>query len=924
MKRIFIFFLTLISISFSINAQSVKVTGKLQSKEEDLPVKNAVVALLTKDSVFYKFTRSDASGRFSFTQVQPGDYIFITTHPHFADLVEDVNLQKDTSFQSLNLISRAKMLEEVIIKSGSPIKVRGDTTIFTADSFKVTANANVEELLKKLPGIQVDKDGNIKAMGQAVQKVLVDGEEFFGDDPGMAVKNLRADAVKEVQVFDKKSEQAEFTGIDDGKTQKTINLKLKENSKTGYFGKIDIAAGPMAHADNRYNDNIMFSKFRGKRKFSAFLLNGNTGQDGLSWQDEQKFGGGGDLQMDMDNDDGGIMFYRGGSSDNEPYVNTRNGFITNNNAGILYSDKWRDKQSINLSPKYNNQQYINEATSFTQRQIGDSVLNVNSNETNNVNRHNFKLRGIYDFKIDSMNSLKITANANFYHTESSTNDISRTTGNKGDLKNTSSSRFQTQSDKNALSGSLVFNHKFRKDRRTLSFNGTWNVLNSTGTNMLKSLNESYFNGAPAGSQAIDQMTDFSLSTKDLSAKMVYTEPLSKQLSLLIGYQLSFNYGENNQQAFGYSAGSGKYETAIDSLTNEFRQDIVENIPSLKINFSNKKLKANVGAGVGFTHFLLKDITYQKDYIRDYTNFHPSANIVYTYKPNRSIRFNYDGKTSQPSLNDLQPLRNNNDYFNQYIGNPALKPSFTHSFQISNNFYDFIKDLYAYQALNASFVDNAIVQSRTVNLDSGKTISQPLNTDGNRYLNFYSGVGFKIKKLDTRLDIGPSVSYNRNAVFINGIKSFSTSWNPSLSIGLSKLKQKKYEVNLRYSLSYNSNSTTQSDRNIHYLSNDIYFESSIFFHEVWSFFTNYQFKNQQQSGIGGHIPDVHLVNLRFQRTFKNDEFTTYIAVKDVLNQNIGVESNFYDNTYSEVTNLRLKRYFMLGFAWNFKNKGSQSK
>ncbi len=156
----------------------------------------------------------------------------MTTHPYYADLLEDIEIKADTELPPYILISKAKLLQEVIVKSGSPLKIRGDTTVYTADSFKVSANANVEELLKKLPGIQVDKDGKIKAMGETVEKVLVDGEEFFGDDPGMAVKNLRADAVKEVQVFDKKSDQAEFTGIDDGKTQKTINLKLKDDKKT--------------------------------------------------------------------------------------------------------------------------------------------------------------------------------------------------------------------------------------------------------------------------------------------------------------------------------------------------------------------------------------------------------------------------------------------------------------------------------------------------------------------------------------------------------------------------------------------------------------------------------------------------------------------------------------------------------------------
>ncbi|MDQ2862594.1 MAG: TonB-dependent receptor, partial [Bacteroidota bacterium] len=429
-----ILFLACIFISVSAFSQSAKVSGSVINKDEHTPIKNAVVALLTpKDSFLYKFTRSDANGKFLFKEVRPGNYILMTTHPYFADLLDNVEIKGDKDLAQLNLISKSKLLQEVIIKSGSGFRIKGDTTVYTADSFKVSANANVGELLKKLPGIQVDKDGKITAMGETVQKVLVDGEEFFGDDPGMAVKNLRADAVKEVQVFDKKSEQSEFTGIDDGQTQKTINLKLKDNAKHGYFGKIDLAGGTKQNNENRYNGNLLFSSFKGKRKLSAFLLNGNTGQDGLNWQDEQKYGGNDNVSVNLD-DDGNVDFQWTGNDDNEAYVDPQNGFMTNVNAGIQYSNKWNDKYNLNLSPKFTNQQYTNHTQTFTQAQVGDSVLNTNSSQENNVNRHNFKIRGILDMKLDSVNSLKITANTNFYHTESGSTLNSISTGNTGTLK----------------------------------------------------------------------------------------------------------------------------------------------------------------------------------------------------------------------------------------------------------------------------------------------------------------------------------------------------------------------------------------------------------------------------------------------------------------------------------------------------------
>jgi hypothetical protein len=907
--------------SFSAKAQ-FKLSGIINESETHKPVQNAVIVLLTpKDSVLYKFTRTNAEGKFLIQNVKPGNYILMTTHPYYADLLDDVKMESDLQLPLLNLTSKSKLLQEVIVKSGSPLRIKGDTTIYTADSFKVSANANVEELLKKLPGIQVDKDGKIKAMGETVSKVLVDGEEFFGDDPGMAVKNLRADAVKEVQVFDKKSDQAEFTGIDDGKTQKTINLKLKEDKKNGYFGKINVAAGPQKDIENRYNDNLMFSSFKGKRKFTGFLLNGNTGQNGLNWEDQQKYGGNDDVTMSM-TDDGGIMFMSRGSSDDEPYVDPQNGFMTNVNTGLQYSNKWNDKQSINLSPKYNSQQYTNHQQMFSQTQVEDSVLNVNSMDNNYVNRNNFKLRGIFDVKIDSMNTLKITANANFYHTESETDRNSVNTGTNSTLKNTSSRQLQTKSDKSALSGNLIFNHKFNKARRTFSLTADWNTLNNDGTNFLKSQNQSYFEGNPAGSQELNQMKDFNTSTNNLSAKIVYTEPLSKEYSLELGYQLAYNYGNNDQLTYNYTPGTSKYETVVDSLSNEFKQNTIQNVPSARINFANKKLKVNVGSGFGFTNFELQDLTYQKDYNRDYVNFFPSANLTYTYKSNHSVRVNYNGNTRQPTINQLQPLRNNNDYFNQYIGNPNLKPSFTNSFNVSHNSYNFLKEIWTYQSFNVRVENNSITNSRIINIDSGKTISQPINTNGNISMNLWSGLGLKLKKLDTRLGINPSMSYNKYADIINNKKSYSTTFSPGGSVSLSKSKEKKYDVSIENNFTYNSNKTSQNNTRINYFSNQLSFNGTLYVKKVWSVNAKYEFNSRQKTFQYDNNLNTHILNALVQKTFKNNEFTAYFVIRDILNQNIGINRNFSGNTYTEVTNDRIKRYFLIGFAWDFKNKGAK--
>jgi CYTH domain-containing protein len=221
--------------------------------------------------------------------MRKGKFILLITYPAYADYVATFSLDSVHSsldFKQVNMKSKAKLLNEVIIKGqGAAIKIKGDTTEFNAASYTIQPNDKVEDLLKKLPGIQVDKDGKITAQGKTVPKVLVDGEEFFGDDPTLVTKNLRADMVDKVQLFEKSSDQAAFTGVDDGQKTQTINIKLKEDAKNGYFGKVDVGGA----TDDFYTAQLLFNKFKGKEKFSFYGTASNTGKTGLSWRDSDKY-----------------------------------------------------------------------------------------------------------------------------------------------------------------------------------------------------------------------------------------------------------------------------------------------------------------------------------------------------------------------------------------------------------------------------------------------------------------------------------------------------------------------------------------------------------------------------------------------------------------------------------------------------------
>ena len=921
-----IFFLINLLIFGFLTASAQTITGKIADTAAKKEIINAEIALLNpKDSTLYKFTRSNTNGNFEIKNVKTGKYILMVSHPYYADYVDEIiTTENSLSLAQIPLISKSQLLQEIIIKSGSPMKIKGDTVSYTADSFKVSANANVEELLKKLPGIQVDRNGQIKAMGEKVEKVLVDGEEFFGDDPGMAVKNLRADAVKEVQVFDKKSDQAEFTGIDDGQTKKTINLKLKEDKKKGYFGKVETAGGLQSSIDNRYNNNLLFNAFKGKRKIAGLLLQGNTGQNGLNWQDEQKFGSNDDVTMGMDEDGGGFMMVSKGN-DEEPYIDTRNGFFENLNSGIQYNNKWRDQHSLNFSPKFNRQQYNNQRSTFSRFQLNENtVFNDNAVENTFAKKQNVKNSLTYDLKIDSANTIKITSKLNIYNTTSKVYRQSENTDIDGIVNNNSVNLTDNTTDKSSFDNTILFKHKFKKDRRTLSINTDFTSISSTNTGYLKAINNYYNKGLLSRTDSIDQEKNNDNVNAKVSTMAVYTEPLSAKYSMELNYEFSNTSAENELLTRSKTNVYEKtYDHLVDSLSNHFDQNILTNKAGVKVSFKNKKIKYSLGTAAGFTNFDLKDITLNKNYVRNFTNLFPTGNFQYTYKANHSLSVRYNGKTIQPTIGQLQQLRNNNNPLNEYTGNPFLKQSFRHNTAINHNSYNFLKDLWSYQSININITENAITNSILI-ADNGKRITQPVNTNGNISANGYMGMGKKIKQFDLDFGLGLQFNYAKFNEIINYKTNGNKNSNVSFSVNFRKSKTKLYEINLENNFGYNVNQSTAYNKTIRFKSNTISLSTAYYVKKTWKISSDVEYNYRQKTSDFSNNVNNQLWDAQLEKSFHQDEFTLFFSIKDILNQNIGFDRNLTGNTLTEIRNDRLKRYWMLGFRWDFKNKNAVAK
>jgi hypothetical protein len=343
-----------------------------------------------------------------------------------------------------------------------------------------------------------------------------------------------------------------------------------------------------------------------------------------------------------------------------------------------------------------------------------------------------------------------------------------------------------------------------------------------------------------------------------------------------------------------------------------------------LSYNAKKINYSFGSGFGFTSFDLQDQTLDKEYKRHYTNFFPTANFSYKYKSNGNLRFSYQGATKQPTIDQLQPLRNNQDFFNQIVGNPDLKQSFTNSINIFHNSYSILTESQFYQNISLRMTSNLISYNKDIDPESAKTITTPINTNGNFSGNFYFGYGFKVKKIDLYVNLNPSLNYNKSVLSINNKINSSNTLNSGFAIYLSKFKEKKYEFSLNNNFSNNRNTTSQNDQKKSFNTNNLGLDIGVYFREKWKLSTDYNLYSRQKTADFKTNLTNQLWNARLQRTFKKDEFTAYILVRDILNQNIGVRRYVYENIIGEEQNDRLKRYAMVGFTWSFKNKDETAK
>lgn len=917
------FLLMLLCITIKLSAQeSYSVKGILVDPMSNVFLEHGVVSVLnSKDSTLVDFIRAKKDGSFVINNLQQGDYILTASYPKYTDFVETFQLDSaNTGFDigNINMLLVSQLLKDVVITGRNAIVIKGDTIEYDASKFTIQPNSKVEDLLAQLPGIQVDKDGKITAQGETVTKVLVDGEEFFGDDPTLVTKNIRGDMVDKVQLYDKKSDQATFTGIDDGEKTKTINIQLKEDSKNGMFGKAEAGAA----TDRLYAGQAMFNKFKGSQKIAGYGTIANTGKMGLNWRDSDRFASSENIEFVGD----GIMINYGGGDELDRAQYNGQGIPLAHTGGLHYDSKWNDKkESINANYKIGSLEVEGNRNTIREETLKDAINTTNSDQDFNNFTFRQKLDAKYEIKFDTTSTLKVSVDGTLRNSRSNDTYDSETYNQENGILNNSTRNNNNKGDGSAFRANALWNKRLRKKGRTISIGLDQSINKNNSEGFLYS-NTNFYDrttGVLDSSTLVDQQKLNNSNNTIFNSNIAYTEPITKFLTIAFNYRFNLNNGKSDLLSYNKSA-NGEY-SLLDSLyTNQFELNQITNQVGTTLNYNKNKNVLSVGFAASDVNYEQIDIFNDHAMTRSFVNLNPNARWTHKFSAQKSLRFNYNGNTSQPSLNQIQPVRANTDPLNISVGNPDLDPSFRHNFNGGYNSYKVLSGEYIGFYLNGSFTSNAIVSNVFTNSETGESIYRyenlkdhlPLNYSGNLYY------GSKIKSID--LQYGGDLSVSNNSFFniINEELNKTNSNSFRTSLNISKYAQKKYSVRIQGGPSYTSStSSLQKERSNEGWGFNGYAWFEVFLPGKFKVYSNADYNYEQATQAFDEDFTRLLWNGGIEKKFfKKEELIISISANDILNQNVGFNRNSYNGINTQSSHTTIKRYFMLSVVWEFNKMG----
>lgn len=913
-------FLLLVIVTFCIaNQMSAQVNrsnvkGMLHD-EIDQPVPGATIMVLNaEDSVLVQFSSSANDGSFLIKNVPKGEYLLNITflglapvyQPVSSGTSDEIDLGKITMTTANTILNQVEVKADVV-----PVELKKDTILYNADAFKTQPNAVVEDLLKKLPGIEVAADGSIKAQGEDVQKVFVDGKEFFGTDPKIATKNLPARAIKRVKVYDKQSDMAEFTGVDDGERSKTIDLELREEFKKGLFGTAEAGYG----TDEKYNAKASINRFTKTSQLSFLGQLNNVNDQGFSFSDAMNFtggmrgmgsaGGGGGRTMEF-NLQSDIPFSDGLS----------NGLVRTGAGGLNFN--WHKNKNFNFRSSYF---YNGVKNDLLQQSFRQNLSTLPFNTDDNLDKatvnhaHSFSFNS--DIKPDSMQQFTIRARVGFGDGNSYNLDTLINSTPMGMLQSRSNTGTNATADNLSLSGSGTYMLRLGNKGRNLSVNGTASKNNNDSDQKLQALTEYFITG---DEQLLDQLQVTNSKTTGFGGQFSYTEPLGKRKFLELNY--NYNHSEDN---YDHQVSDIIESLPVNnpSLSNNYTSLLEYHKPGVTFRYSGDIHNVNIGlqyqASVLTGHLNQNESEIKKTY----NYFLPRIIWRDDIGNGKNLRVIYTTRINQPSIEQLSPVTDNSDPLRLYVGNPDLNAEYLHNVSVNFHMFSQFSSTSFFVSAGTALTKNKIITSRTVDQNFIET-SKPINIDHESKYNFYSSFGRPLKLIHSRFTINANGTLTKTQNLINNDLTDLNRWSRTAGLTISNMNSEVLEYNFGGEWTFTDSYYKISDAlNQNTVLHNYFVDATLTLWKKWKVQGSYDY-NLYTSSAFAQNQSLPLMKASISRfILPLDRGQIKLSVFDVLDENRGLSRTSDINYLEEIRTNSVGRYVMLSFVYSIKGAGNDN-
>ncbi|MBA6152950.1 outer membrane beta-barrel protein [Gelidibacter maritimus] len=912
MKK-FLFMLAFLwaSMTFS-QGVPFKISGTLISEEDQTPLESATIYLETlKDSTLVSYTISDKNGAFVLDNRTYEDSLNLTiSYIGFETYTKVLKIDKTPINLKTIALKSANVLDEIIVRSRAPITVKKDTLEFNVASFKTKRDANVEDLLKELPGVEVDEDGAIKVNGKEVNQIYVNGKPFFGDDPTITTRNLTKELIEKIQITDTKSKAEAFSGEKGDNQNKTINLTIKEENNKGVFGRVAAGAG----TDDRFEYAGMINIFDNEQRLSILSGGNNINSSGFSFGEIRKMFGG---SRRMSGGRGGGSFSIDGRS-----FGGGQGITTSTTAGVNYADELGEGNDFSGDYFYSGSNSKNATVTERENFLPDSRYYTRSasNSVNDTDSHRANMA--FDIKIDSTLMVNVRPSFSF---SKSTNTYDREEASRdenGLLTNQSESASFVETIGKNFSNNFNLTKRFGTGGAFLRVHMNANINATNSDDFLDSETNIY--GDVPKDIVRKQFTDGERSSNRLNMGVTYRLPLEAK-KWFIDFRYGFNTDKRKdlRSTFDFDEFSQLYDDFNTELSTDFINKNQTHSPNIRLVYNSDKMTFRLGSG--YTNRIMENA----DKLRPELSLKESfdfldldANMNYRFSPKSSVNFRYDYANDAPAISQLQPFEDVSNPLNTVTGNPNLKPSTRHGLSFGFNNFDFQKRTGFYMYTRANLTEDKVVSKTTVdeNLVRNTTYT---NVDGNYSVSIGSSFSkdFRLDSLQTvKVRLGLSGNLGKQVNFNNDVEYAATSTRLNPNLELTYNWKNLFEIRPNYRLSITKTRYDLEDFNDrNFMSHNLGIRTATFFPKKleWRNDINYMYNPNVAQGFQ---KSAWFWNATLAYSVLKDNGTVTLKVYDLLNQNTNAQRTTTENYIQDSQSTVLEQYFMLSFSWKFNSLG----